>query len=167
MKSLSRLSMALRIAGVAGLMLTGGAAYAGEVQACPATLQHTFDRLQDEKPQSLCQYSGKVVLIVNTASYCGFTGQYKGLEDLYARYKDKGLVVKFPMFAKSSVKGPEASPLYRQLAQLSGTGPRWNFHKYLLGRNGQLVDSYSSLTAPDSKGLVRAIEQQLAATQPK
>ncbi|WP_291351212.1 glutathione peroxidase [Acidovorax sp. 16-64-162] len=167
-------------------MLTGGAAYAGEVQACPATLQHTFDRLQDEKPQSLCQYSGKVVLIV---------GQYKGLEDLYARYKDKGLVVlgfpsndfsqesssnqqiadfcentfgvKFPMFAKSSVKGPEASPLYRQLAQLSGTGPRWNFHKYLLGRNGQLVDSYSSLTAPDSKGLVRAIEQQLAATQPK
>ena len=149
MKSLSRLSMALRIAGVAGLMLTGGAAYAGEAQACPATLQHTFDRLQDEKPQSLCQYSGKVVLIVNTASYCGFTGQYKGLEDLYARYKDKGLVVlgfpsndfsqesgsnqqiadfcentfgvKFPMFAKSSVKGPEASPLYRQLAQLSGT----------------------------------------------
>ena len=195
MKSLSRLSMALRIAGVAGLMLTGGAAYAGEAQACPATLQHTFDRLQDEKPQSLCQYSGKVVLIVNTASYCGFTGQYKGLEDLYARYKDKGLVVlgfpsndfsqesgsnqqiadfcentfgvKFPIFAKSSVKGPEASPLYRQLAQLSGTAPRWNFHKYLLGRNGQLVDSYSSLTAPDSKGLVRAIEQQLAAPQPK
>ena len=168
---------------------------AASAAACPATLQHTYLRLQDEKPQSLCQYSGKVVLIVNTASYCGFTGQYKGLEDLYARYKDKGLVVlgfpsndfsqesgsnqqiadfcentfgvKFPMFAKSSVKGPEASPLYRQLAQLSGTAPRWNFHKYLLGRNGQLVDSYSSLTAPDSKGLVRAIEQQLAAPQPK
>lgn len=68
MKSLSRLSMALRIAGVAGLMLTGGAAYAGEAQACPATLQHTFDRLQDEKPQSLCQYSGKVVLVVTTAT---------------------------------------------------------------------------------------------------
>lgn len=168
---------------------------AASAAACPATLQHTYLRLQDEKPQSLCQYSGKVVLIVNTASYCGFTGQYKGLEDLYARYKDKGLVVlgfpsndfsqesgsnqqiadfcentfgvKFPMFAKTSVKGPEASPLYRQLAQLSGTAPRWNFHKYLLGRNGQLVDSYSSLTAPDSKGLVRAIEQQLAAPQPK
>ncbi len=61
--------------------------------ACPATLQHTYLRLQDEKPQSLCQYAGKVVLVVNTASYCGFTGQYKGLEELYSRYKDKGLVV--------------------------------------------------------------------------
>lgn len=162
---------------------------------CPATLQHTFTRLQDEKPQSLCQYSGKVVLVVNTASFCGFTGQYKGLEDLYARYKDRGLVVlgfpsndfsqetgsnqqiaefcentfgvKFPMFAKSSVKGAEASPLFRQLTQLSGTAPRWNFRKYLLGRDGQLVDQYSSLTAPDSKALVRAIEQQLAVTAPR
>ena len=158
--------------------------------ACPATLQHTFPRLQDEKPQSLCQYSGKVVLMVNTASFCGFTGQYQGLEALYARYKDKGLVVlgfpsndfsqetgsnqqiaefcentfgvKFPMFAKSSVKGAEASPLFRQLAQLSGTAPRWNFHKYLLARDGRVVDQYSSLTAPDSATLVRAIEQQLA-----
>ncbi|RYH15598.1 MAG: glutathione peroxidase [Alcaligenaceae bacterium] len=158
--------------------------------SCPATLQHTVPRLQDEKPQSLCQYSGKVVLVVNTASFCGFTGQYKGLEELYARYKDKGLVVlgfpsndfsqetgsnqqiadfcentfgvKFPMFAKTSVKGAEASPLFRQLAELSGTAPRWNFHKYLLGRDGKLVDQYSSLTAPDSKNLVRAIEQQLA-----
>ncbi|WP_255593453.1 glutathione peroxidase [Acidovorax sp. sic0104] len=158
--------------------------------ACPATLQHTFLRLQDEKPQSLCQYAGKVVLVVNTASFCGFTGQYKGLEELYARYKDRGLVVlgfpsndfsqetgsnqqiadfcestfgvKFPMFAKSSVKGADASPLFLQLARLSGTAPRWNFHKYLLGRDGKLIDQYSSLTAPDNKGLVRAIEQQLA-----
>ncbi|MBT9510810.1 MAG: glutathione peroxidase [Acidovorax sp.] len=158
-------------------------------------MQHTFLRLQDEKPQSLCQYSGKVVLVVNTASFCGFTGQYKGLEELHTRYKDKGLVVlgfpsndfsqetgsnqqiadfcentfgvKFPMFAKSSVKGPEASPLFRQLAQLSGTAPRWNFHKYLLGRDGKLVDNYSSLTGPDNKGLVRAIEQQLALPAPR
>jgi len=168
---------------------------AASAAACPATLQHTYLRLQDEKPQSLCQYAGKVVLVVNTASYCGFTGQYKGLEELYARYKDKGLVVlgfpsndfaqekgsnkeiadfcentfgvKFPMFAKSSVKGPEASPLYQQLAQLSGTAPRWNFHKYLLGRDGKLVDNYSSLTGPDNKGLVRAIEQQLALPTPR
>ena len=97
MKSFACLSGTLRAAGVAGLMWLSVSAYAGEAQACPATLQHTFDRLQDEKPQSLCQYSGKVVLIVNTASYCGFTGQYKGLEELYARYKDKGLVVlRFP-----------------------------------------------------------------------
>ena len=180
---------------VAWLLLAPTAQAADAPAGCPATLQHTFPRLQDEKPQSLCQYSGKVVLVVNTASFCGFTGQYKGLEALYARYKDKGLVVlgfpsndfaqekgsnqeiadfcentfgvKFPMFAKSSVKGPEASPLYQQLAQLSGTAPRWNFHKYLLGRDGKLVDHYSSLTGPDNKGLVRAIEQQLALPTPR
>ena len=61
--------------------------------SCPALLNHTFPRLQDEKPQSLCQYSGKVILVVNTASYCGFTSQYKGLEAVYSQYKDKGLVV--------------------------------------------------------------------------
>ena len=111
---------------------------------CPATLQHTFERLQDEKPQSLCQYAGKVTLVVNTASYCGFTPQYQGLEALYERYKDRGLVVlgfpsndfaqekasnkeiadfcqntfgvKFPMFARSSVRGAEANALFRQLA---------------------------------------------------
>ena len=165
------------------------------IMACPATLNHTLLRLQDEKPQSLCQYTGKVVLAVNTASYCGFTRQYKGLEALHEKYKAQGLVVlgfpsndfaqekgsnkeiadfcentfgvKFPMFAKSSVKGPEASPLYQQLAQLSGTAPRWNFHKYLLGRDGKLVDNYSSLTGPDNKGLVRAIEQQLALPTPR
>lgn len=179
------------LAPVAALLWFGVApsALAASPESCPATLQHTYLRLQDEKPQSLCQYAGRVVLVVNTASFCGFTGQYKGLEDLYARYKDKGLVVlgfpsndfsqesgsnqqiadfcentfgvKFPMFAKSVVTGAEASPLFRQLAQMSGP-PRWNFHKYLLGRDGKLVDSYTSLTAPDSKSLVRAIEQQLA-----
>ena len=183
----------LTVLTVAGLLTPAAQAAPPVVSApaaCPATLQHTVPRLQDEKPQSLCQYAGKVVLVVNTASFCGFTGQYQGLEALYARYKDRGLVVlgfpsndfaqetgsnqeiadfcentfgvKFPMFAKSSVKGAEASPLFRQLAQLSGTAPRWNFHKYLLGRDGRLVDQYSSLTAPDSATLVRAIEQQLA-----
>ena len=187
MKNLSRLLWA---AGVVGAVLGAGHARAAAPPSCPAELNHHVLRLQDEKPQSLCQYSGKVVLVVNTASFCGFTGQYKGLEDLYTRYKDKGLVVlgfpsndfsqetgsnqqiadfcentfgvKFPMFTKTTVKGAEASPLYRQLAQQSGTAPRWNFHKYLLGRDGKLVDQYSSLTAPDNKGLVRAIEQQLA-----
>ena len=177
--------------------LANPAAHAADAPAaaCPATLQHTYLRLQDEKPQSLCQYAGKVVLVVNTASYCGFTGQYKGLEELYSRYKDKGLVVlgfpsndfaqekssnkeiadfcentfgvKFPMFAKTAVRGADASPLYKQLAQLSGTAPKWNFHKYLLGRDGRLVDNYSSMTAPDSKSLVRAIEQQLAVAAPR
>ncbi len=159
--------------------------------ACPATLNHTFPRLQDEKPQSLCQYAGKVVLVVNTASYCGFTPQYQGLESLYGKYKDKGLVVlgfpsndfaqetgdnrqiaefcentygvKFPMFAKSSVRGAEANPLYRQLAQATGRQPLWNFHKYLIARNGNVVDSFTTLTRPDSAALIKQIEAQLAA----
>lgn len=171
------------------------AATAAQTAGCPATLQHTFLRLQDEKPQSLCQYAGRVVLVVNTASFCGFTGQYKGLEALHARYKDKGLVVlgfpsndfsqetgsnqqiaefcestfgvKFPMFAKSSVRGAEASALFRQLAEMSGTAPRWNFHKYLLARDGTLVDQYSSLTAPDNPAFVRTIERALAAPAPR
>jgi glutathione peroxidase len=194
MNFLSRLLSACSL-GAAALLVAPFAQAADAPANCPATLQHTVPRLQDEKPQSLCQYSGKVVLVVNTASFCGFTGQYKGLEELFARYKDKGLVVlgfpsndfsqesgsnqqiaefcentfgvKFPMFAKSSVKGADASPLFRQLTELSGTAPRWNFHKYLLGRDGKLVDNYSSLTGPDNKGLVRAIEQQLAAAVPR
>jgi glutathione peroxidase len=158
--------------------------------ACPALLQHSFERLQDEKPQSLCQYSGKVVLVVNTASFCGFTPQYRGLEDLYARYRERGLVVlgfpsndfaqekssnreiadfcestfgvKFPMFGKSSVRGADANPLFKQLAASTGRQPLWNFHKYLIGRDGAAVAQYSSLTSPDDAALVKAIEAQLA-----
>lgn len=158
--------------------------------ACPALLNHTFARLQDEKPQSLCQYSGKVILVVNTASYCGFTPQYKGLEALYAKYKDRGLVilgfpsndfaqeksnnqdiadfcentfgVKFPMFTKTSVTGDAAAPFFKQLAQDPGQRPKWNFYKYLIGRDGKLLDSYNSMTSPDSKSLVNAIEKSLA-----
>lgn len=186
------------------LTLLGFAAAGGVAQAapagtaapvsstCPALLNKTFPRLQDEKPQSLCQYSGQVILVVNTASYCGFTSQYKGLEDLYAKYKGRGLVVlgfpsndfgqqepgsgkqiaefcantfgvKFPMFAKSSVKGAQANPLFAELAKLSGTTPKWNFYKYLIARDGRTVEAYNSLTAPDSRSLVADIEQALAA----
>jgi glutathione peroxidase len=158
--------------------------------ACPAVLQHTFARLQDEKPQSLCQYGGRVLLVVNTASYCGFTPQYQGLEQLYERYRERGLVVlgfpsndfaqekgsnreiaefcentfgvKFPMFAKSAVRGSDANPLFRELARQTGRQPLWNFHKYLIGRDGKVVAHYSSLTRPDDAALVKSIEQQLA-----
>lgn len=195
MKIVSKSCLTVALWAAALVQLTPAVQAANNGPSCPATLQHTVLRLQDEKPQSLCQYSGKVVLIVNTASFCGFTGQYKGLEKLYSLYKSKGLVVlgfpsndfsqetgtnqeiasfcestfgvKFPMFAKTSVKGPSVSPLYLQLTQLSGTAPRWNFHKYLLARDGTLVDSYSSMTDPDSKGLVSAIEKQLAIAAPK
>ena len=156
---------------------------------CPPILQHTFPRLQDEKPQALCQYTGKVVLVVNTASFCGFTPQYKGLEALDSKYRSRGLVVlgfpsndfsqetgtnkeiadfcestfgvKFPMFGKSSVRGPEANPLFKQLAQASGTTPKWNFYKYLISRDGKVVESYSSMTSPDDKSFVRELEKQL------
>ncbi|QHE88609.1 glutathione peroxidase [Hydrogenophaga sp. BPS33] len=159
--------------------------------ACPALLQQRFDRLQDEKPQSLCQYSGKVVLVVNTASFCGFTKQYEGLEALYAKYQSQGLVVlgfpsndfsqetgsnqaiaefcentfgvKFPMFTKSAVAGREANPLFRQLAERTGERPRWNFHKYLIGRDGQTVQSYPSGVDPKNPKFVKDIEKFLSA----
>jgi glutathione peroxidase len=158
--------------------------------SCPGLLNHTFPRLQDDAPQNLCQYSGKVVVIVNTASYCGFTQQYEGLERIYARYKDQGLVVlgfpsndfgnqepgtnqqiaefctntfgvKFPMVAKTVVKGPKANPLFRQLAKQSES-PGWNFHKYILNRNGELVRSFSSQVAPSDRQFIAEIERALA-----
>ena len=173
----------------AGSTGTGTGSSAGSA-ACPTVLQHTVPRLQDEKPQSLCQYAGKVVLVVNTASYCGFTSQYEGLEALYAKYNARGLVVlgfpsndfgqqepgsnqqiadfcsntygvKFPMFAKTSVVGKGAHPLYAQLAQATGKTPKWNFHKYLIDRQGKVVDSFMSMTGPSSSGLVKAIETAL------
>jgi glutathione peroxidase len=162
--------------------------------ACPALLNHNFPRLQDEKPQSLCQYSGKVILVVNTASYCGFTPQYKGLETIYSKYKDRGFVVlgfpsndfaqeksnnqdiadfcentfgvKFPMFTKTSVTGDSAVPFFKQLSQDPGQRPKWNFYKYLIGRDGKLIDSYNSMTGPESKSLVQAIEKNLAMKAP-
>lgn len=169
----------------------GMSALMANAQPCPATLKHTLLRLQDEKPQNLCQYAGKVVLAVNTASFCGFTPQYKGLEALYSRYKDQGLVVlgfpsndfrqekasnkdiaefcestfgvKFPMFAASSVTGEQANPFYQQLRKEGASPPRWNFYKALIGRDGKLVDTYSSMTDPDSKTLIAAIEKSLQA----
>ena len=158
--------------------------------ACPAILQHNLLRLQDEAPQALCQYAGQVVVVVNTASYCGFTSQYKGLEALYAKYKDRGLVllgfpsndfsqepdsnakiadfcentfgVKFPMFTKTSVRGPQATPLFKQLAEQTGTAPRWNFYKYVISRDGQHIKSFSSMTGPQDKSFVVEVEKQLA-----
>ena len=160
--------------------------------ACPPLLDKALPRLQDEKPQSLCQYAGRVILVVNTASYCGFTPQYKGLEALYAKYKDKGLVVlgfpsndfgsqepgsskeiaefcantynvKFPMFAKSHVKGDEANTLHADLIRLSGTSPKWNFYKYLIARDGKTVTARTSLTGPQDSDFVQDIEKMLAA----
>ena len=179
-------------------VLVGLALLAGQAPAlaaapaanCPALLQHTFPRLQDEQPQPLCQYAGKVLLVVNTASFCGFTPQYQGLEQLHARYQAAGLVVlgfpsndfnqekgsnreiadfcentfgvRFPLFGASAVRGSDANPLFRQLAEQSGRAPLWNFHKYLVGRDGKVIANYSSLTRPDDPALLRAVQQALA-----
>jgi glutathione peroxidase len=176
---------------VLNLMLNPSDANANPASAtCAPALSHTFLRLQDEVPQNLCQYQGKVIMIVNTASFCGFTSQYEGLEKVYARYKDKGFVilgfpsndfgqqepgsnkeiaefckntydVKFPMFAKSSVSGKDANPLFKMLISKTGTSPKWNFYKYLIDRNGNIVESYNSLSKPDGKSITSEIEKLL------
>lgn len=162
---------------------------------CSPALSHTFPRLQDEIPQNLCQYQGKVIMVVNTASFCGFTSQYESLEKIYSRYKDRGFVVlgfpsndfgqqepgsnkeiaefckntydvKFPMFAKSSVSGKDANPLFKMLIAKTGTTPKWNFYKYLIDRNGNIVDSFNSLTRPDSKSITSEIEKLLKTKAP-
>ena len=161
---------------------------------CPRVLQHTVARLQDEKPQNLCQYAGQVVVVVNTASFCGFTPQYKGLEALHTKYKDRGLVVlgfpsndfsqepesnakiadfcentfgvKFPMFVKTTVRGNDALPLFKQLAEQTSTTPKWNFYKYIISRDGKDIKSFSSMTGPQDKSFVQEIEKQLAVKGP-
>lgn len=184
----ARRSRALgRFLGLMSLVIGTSAAHAG---TCGTLLDRTALRLQDEKPQNLCQYAGKVVVVVNTASFCGFTPQYKSLEALYVRYQARGLVVlgfpsndfgsqepgsnkeiaafcestygvKFPMFTKTSVKGTKVDPLYAELAQRTGKTPGWNFHKYVIGRDGESARSYSSMVSPDDSTFVRDIEKLL------
>ena len=164
---------------------------AAPVVGCNGFLQQSYLRLQDEKPQSLCQYSGKVVVVVNTASFCGFTSQYEGLEALHSKYKDRGLVVlgfpsndfsqetgsnkqiaefcentfgvKFPMATKSTVSGKDAIPLFKELATKTNTPPRWNFYKYVIARDGVQVAAFSSNADPASAQFIKEIEKQLVA----
>ena len=137
------------------------------------------------------EYKNKVVLLVNTASKCGFTPQYSGLQKIYDRYKDDGLVVfgvptndfnqelnkdsqvkefceirygvKFPMSSIQNIKGDNAHPLYKWIkSSVSVIGqPRWNFHKYLIGKNGEIINWFSSMTSPTSEGLINQIETAL------
>ncbi len=167
----------------------------GTALAAPPDDRHLLDhearRLgSDERVNLKEAYAGKVVLIVNTASKCAFTGQYEGLEALYAKYGERGLVVlgfpsndfggqepgteaqiqdfcrltygvRFPMFAKTGVREGKADPLFQGLAEAAGRYPQWNFHKYLLDRDGRLVDNYLSWTSPESGSVVEAIERLL------
>jgi glutathione peroxidase len=163
----------------------------GSANDCPATLNFTKRTLAGEKQVNLCkEYLGKVIVVVNTASKCGFTPQYDGLEALYRKYKSQGLVVlgfpsndfgaqepgsekqiqefckltygvEFPMFEKTRVVKPNADPLYRALGELAGEYPAWNFHKYLIDRDGRLVASFNSRVEPQSDKVIQAIEQLL------
>ena len=167
------------------IAVSASAAYANTL------LDQDFRRLASSEVVNLnSEYAGKVVLIVNTASKCGNTPQYEGLERLYDESGDRGLVVlgfpsndffgqepgteeeiqsfcrltygvKFPMFEKVSVKEGNAHPLFEQLAAAAGTYPTWNFHKFLVGRDGELIAEFSPRTKPYNKDLVAKIEAAL------
>lgn len=161
----------------------------------PAMPNSVFDfefKSLDEQPMPLSQYKGKVLLVVNVASKCGFTKQYKDLQTIWKKYQDKGLVVlgvpsndfggqepgdkgdikrtcelfeaNFPMTEKTDVAGDDPHPLYVWAGEKVGMAgsPKWNFHKYLFGRDGQLIDWFSSMTNPTDKKLIKAIEAALA-----
>jgi glutathione peroxidase len=157
---------------------------------CPPLLNAALPTLSDDRPESLCKYQGKVVLAVNTASQCGYTPQYEGLEKLHRRYKDKGLVVlgfpsndfgaqepgsnkeiarfcevnygvTFPMFAKTGVSGSAANPFFARLAKASGSRPQWNFHKYLVDRSGAKVVAFDTRVEPSDPKLIAEVERML------
>jgi len=158
---------------------------------CPETLDFTKRPLANQQEINLCaEYLGKVVVVVNTASKCGYTYQYEGLEALYRKYKNKGLVVigfpsndfggqepgnekqiqdfckltygvEFPMFEKTHVAQHNADPIYQTLAKISGEFPQWNFHKYVLDRKGKLVASFNSKVEPQGNRMISTIESLL------
>jgi glutathione peroxidase len=166
-------------------MLHGAQAF-----ACEGLLNQRFQSLVTDQAVDLCQYADRVVLVVNTASECGFTPQYAGLEALYRRYRARGLVVlgfpandfgrqepgtngeiarfceenygvTFPMFAKAEDRPLKANPLYAKLIAATGRAPQWNFHKYLIDKSGRAT-SFASEVEPESATLVRAIESALS-----
>jgi glutathione peroxidase len=158
--------------------------------ACGNLLDYEHRALAQDQHINLCSsYAGRVILVVNTASQCGFTGQFRDLELLYQKYREDGLVilgfpsadfrqehrdeakianvcyvnygVSFPMFATSHVKGPQANPLFRALAQAQGE-PGWNFHKYLIGRDGGVRHAFTSRVTPLDSPLEMAVRSALA-----
>lgn len=158
---------------------------------CPPLLDFEVRQLGSQERVHLCDtYRGKVLLVVNTASRCAFTGQYDGLEKLYREKSELGLVVlgfpsndfgnqepsgeqkikqfcrltysvNFPMFEKVHVRGEQAHPFYKALIRASGSSPKWNFYKYLIGRDGRLIDNFWSFTGPDNDSLRSAIDRAL------
>jgi glutathione peroxidase len=159
------------------------------VVACPEFLQGDYRKLHSSESINLCQLAeNKTVLVINTASHCGFTSQFKGLEALHKAYKDKGLVVvgfssddfnqedkseekaasicfvnfgvTFTMLAPTSVRGEQANNFFKYLGKEAGE-PKWNFNKYLVGKDGKVIQHFGSMTGPDSSSLKKAIEKAL------
>lgn len=169
------------------LMVCAGSAWAAD---CPPLLEGQLPKLRAKESIDLCQrFAGKPLLIVNTASFCGFAPQFKGLEALNKRYKDQGLEligvpsddfkqesadgaetakvcyvnygVTFTMTDPQKVRGADAVHLFKVLAQQS-SAPKWNFYKYVVDRQGNVIANFSSLTKPDNPELIKAIEQAIA-----
>lgn len=161
---------------------------------CAALFKTKLPKLNSTKELDLCRLTaGKTVLVVNTASYCGFTSQFKGLQKIYEKYQDKNFIVigfpshdffqedkdqsksakvcyinygvKFPMTQPVNVRGQEAIPLFKTLAQAANESPKWNFHKYLINANGDVVQSWSSMTKPNDPSIIQSIEQHLPPTR--
>ncbi|WP_437883275.1 glutathione peroxidase [Pseudomonas sp. LRF_L74] len=180
--------MTLRM--LAGLLLGGLTMNA--LADCPALLQSDLQQLRSRDRIDLCErFAGKPLLVVNTASHCGFAPQFKGLEALYQRFKGQDLQVlgvpsddfkqeaddsaetakvcyvnygvTFTMSEPQAVRGDDAIPLFRELAKQT-SAPRWNFYKYVVDRNGKVIASFSSMTKPDDESLVKAVEQAIAST---
>ena len=184
------LAKLLLIAALAGLSALASAA-GGRL------LDHSYRPLAGKTPVNLdTAYRGQVLVVVNTASKCGFTPQFEALEGLHARYKARGFAVlgfpsgdfmaqeftdekkiqefctltygvKFPMFQKVHVKGDDATPFYKALAKATGEAPKWNFHKYVIDRDGKVVASFGSRTKPDAPEVIAAIEAALRQPVPK
>ncbi len=158
---------------------------------CDHLLEHSFRSLGGEAPRRLCDsHAGQVILVVNTASQCGYTYQYAALEHLYGEFREQGFVVigfpsndfggqepgneqeiesfcrnqysiQFPMYEKLHAKEALAHPFFKDLAQQAGEFPRWNFHKYLINRDGKVVGSWRSAVEPDAKVITERIKQYL------
>ena len=186
--SFSRILLIWMLGGL--FLLAGGWLRQAHASDCPALLQHSFPSLQTGEAQNLCQYQDKVILVVNTASYCGHTDQYGGLEALYRKYKKQGFVVlgfpsndfgnqepggskqiakfcrltynvEFPMFEKSIVSGGKRNLLFAELDRRTGQAPQWNFHKYLIDHTGNRVTSFDSAVQPDDKQLLEKLRKLL------
>ena len=157
------------------------------VEGCPAILNHEIRLLDSKEVINLCKHKDKVILAVNVASRCGFTYQYEALQNLFDGYKEEDFVilgfpsrdfmyqefddegkvkefcntkygVSFPMFATSSVKGQKANSFYQNLALITGKSPDWNFTKYLISKDGEVLKPFSKNIEPDSKEIISAIE---------